>query len=395
MTVAPQKDTAANGVLPDPWKGKRILIVSPEAWGPVRLSKHHYASALMEEGAIVFFLGPDERNAVGVTLEQAANGDPFILHRHRPIRGLRLLPRVTRAWIEAVQLRKLAEVCGGPFDVLWNFDLYRFRSLVKRKDASLRIQHVMDLRCSADLLEPASHADLVIVVSPSMAEGLDDLTVRILKLPHAWMPRRSGSMELPSLPLGPRVGYLGNLAMHAIHWPSILNIASCDPFVQLFLMGPLSGAFGEDAKLDEHIEGALRALPNVHFTGPLPYDHVPRWLEAMDILLIAYDSEALSAPATSSHKLLEYLASGPVVLSSNLEDHADLSDLLVMAKPGQSIMDLFAVVIADLDTLNSPERKQARRAFAASRTYAENLRRINNLLQIGEKARFKGKPSLQ
>ncbi len=365
------------------------MIVSPEAWGPVRLSKHHYASALMDEGAIVFFLGPDERNADGVTLEQAANGDPFILHRPPPMRGLRLMPRVARAWIEAAQLRKLAEACGGPFDVLWNFDLYRFRSLVKCKDAGHRIQHVMDLRRPADLVEPASHADLVIVVSPSMAEGLNDLTVRILKLPHAWMPRKPVSMQLPSFPPGPRLGYLGNLAMRAIHWPSILEIARRQPDAQLFLMGPLSGAFGEDAKLDQHIEDALRALPNVHFTGPLPYDHVPLWLEAMDILLIAYDSEALGAPATSSHKLLEYLASGPVVLSSYLEDHADLSDLLVMAKPEQPIMDLFATVIADHDALNAPERKEARKAFAASRTYAENLRRINDLLQIGEKARSK------
>jgi glycosyltransferase involved in cell wall biosynthesis len=368
------------------WTGKRILIVSHEAWGPVRLSKHHYAAALMAAGAHVFFLGPDEHIASGVSVERAADNAPAIVHRPPPMRGMRLLPRAMRAKAEAMQIDELADACGGAFDILWNFDLHRFRSLTARSHARLRIQHVMDLRKAGDLGEPACHADLVIVVSPGMAKGLDERTTRILHLPHAWMPRPHRDMDLPSFPPGPRLGYLGNLAMRGIHWPSLLEIARRHPKAQLFLMGPLSGAFGESTRLDPEMEAALRALPNVHFTGALPYDHVPAWLEAMDVLLIAYDPKALGNPATSSHKLLEYLASGRVVLSSHLEDHADLDGLMVMARPGRSITEAIDKVILDLDDLNAPKLKQERKAYAASRTYTGYLQQIATALAMIERA---------
>ncbi|MBK9421160.1 MAG: hypothetical protein IPN44_08905 [Flavobacteriales bacterium] len=149
------------------WAGKRILLVSHEAWGPVRLSKHHYASTLIDQGAQVFFLGPDElgRRDIAVELQQA--GAPTIVHRAPPMRGIRHLPVELRERMEERQMRALATTCGGAFDVLWNFDLFRFRSLKDRSHARLYMLHVMDLKHPDELSGPAKCADAVIVVSPA------------------------------------------------------------------------------------------------------------------------------------------------------------------------------------------------------------------------------------
>jgi energy-coupling factor transporter ATP-binding protein EcfA2 len=48
-------------------KGKNILVISPEAWGKSKLSKHHYALTLAAIGNKVWFLQPP--NALAYKVE--------------------------------------------------------------------------------------------------------------------------------------------------------------------------------------------------------------------------------------------------------------------------------------------------------------------------------------
>jgi len=371
------EDQCADGSPARFWQGKRILIVSPEAWGTVRLSKHHYATTLMECGAEVFFLGPDMENMdlPGIAQRQGPNV-PVLIWRKPPMRGLRYLPRPIRSLMEAQQMKTLAEICGGAFDILWNFDLHRFRNLTDRKHATLHIVHAMDLRRPQDLVDPAAHADHVFVVSPSMTGALAKDQAHAVVLPHAWMPRKPITFALPSLPDGIKAGYLGNLAMRSIHWDSICSIAAKHPEVQFYLMGPVEGAFGDHTRINPTVAQRLQFLPNIRIEGPLPYDEVPQWLDAMDVLLIAYDLESTGLKATSSHKVMEYLASGKVVVSSFLEDHQNVPDLIVMARPGENINTYFHQVINQLEHYNSTELQARRKNLAASNTYAERVASI-------------------
>src|SRR5450755_3125876 len=43
-----------------PLKNKTILIISPQAWGQMYISKHHYAITLAKLGNTVYFLNPPE-----------------------------------------------------------------------------------------------------------------------------------------------------------------------------------------------------------------------------------------------------------------------------------------------------------------------------------------------
>ncbi|MBZ0205148.1 MAG: glycosyltransferase [Flavobacteriales bacterium] len=206
-----------------------------------------------------------------------------------------------------------------------------------------------------------------------MANVLDQNRDRVLRVPHGWLPRKRNDEKVPELPPGIKMGYLGNLAMRAIHWESLIEIATRWPEVQLFLMGPLHGAFGDHRHMETALERTLRSIPNIHLTGPLPYDDVPAWLESMDALLISYDLEREGLKSTSSHKLLEYLASGKVVLSSYLEDHTDLNELMIMAKPNEHIVPYFEDLVRNLDAYNSPDLQARRKAKAEENSYAGKL----------------------
>ncbi len=42
---------------------KTILIISPQEWGKMLLSKHHYALELAKAGNIFYFLNPPDKKA--------------------------------------------------------------------------------------------------------------------------------------------------------------------------------------------------------------------------------------------------------------------------------------------------------------------------------------------
>src|SRR5215475_10747584 len=53
--------TSRNSNLPS-LNNKTILILSPQSWGKMMLSKHHYAIALARKGNKVFFLNPPDNH---------------------------------------------------------------------------------------------------------------------------------------------------------------------------------------------------------------------------------------------------------------------------------------------------------------------------------------------
>lgn len=355
---------------------KRVLIVSPEAWGDMRLSKHHYATTMAQMGAAVFFLDPCGTMAGKIEVHGPTGEGVTIVTPPGPVPGTRFLPRWLRAHMDTKLLERVAIACGGPFDILWNFDLYRFRSLESRKNATTRILHVMDLPMPKVAEEPARNADLVVAVSPSMLRGLEHISSRTLHVPHGIMLPEVWSKPSCRLPNGPHLGYLGNLNIRYLDTGGLLRIAKEHPDVSLHLYGPWQGAFGNPAPLAASILGEFQKLPNVVLHGPIPSSSIFEELSRMDLLLIAYDTKRYPTQIINSHKVLEYLLTGRAVLASHMSDLTDLDDLIAMAPPGVGIADEIDRVLCQLDELNSPERAARRRAHARTMTYGHHVRTI-------------------
>ena len=113
--------------------------------------------------------------------------------------------------------------------------------------------------------------------------------------------------------------------------------------------------------------GQLAGLPNVQFTGEVPYGELPYWLHGFDVALLPFQVLPLTQ-ATNPVKVYEYLAAGKPVVAVDLPEMAQFGGLVRTATDAASFVAEVAAALA-----GEPEAEadavQARRSFAASQTW--------------------------
>ena len=118
---------------------KNILLISPEPWGELMVSKHHYALELANRNKVFFLNPPGHREGLGQVSDNLVVVD-FV----SKIRGIRMLPQLLGAKLIARDLKILEDLVQVKFDIIWNFDPSRFFDLSAIKQV-LRIAHIVDL----------------------------------------------------------------------------------------------------------------------------------------------------------------------------------------------------------------------------------------------------------
>ena len=98
---------------------KNILLISPEPWDHIFVSKHHYAVHLAKRGNKVFFLNPPvSKSGVACT----AFAEVFeVNYSGFPI-GVRFYPLFMQKVIMARVYQTIEKLCSAVFDVVWSFD---------------------------------------------------------------------------------------------------------------------------------------------------------------------------------------------------------------------------------------------------------------------------------
>lgn len=300
---------------------------------------------------------------------------------------MRFFPdRVKRKW-ELKRLREIENIIQCKVDVIWNFDAFQFRFLHKEERGSRKhIFHLMDYPNGADIVDQASRCDLAIGVTKGLVDLLNDSGAKnTVHLSHSFAPR-------PTLPLTHsalscnrlKVACIGNLSIRPLDLNALLDLASENQEVELYLIGPrgasnLSLVEGHD----EEVFQRLISLENVQWIGPVSWNEVPGWMAEMDALIIAYDSVNYLQKASNSHKLLEYFSSGKVILSSYLDDLGPEKDLILMTEAGQSVNKGMPLLLQVLKEGESVDRVEKRKAIAMENTYAIRTEQIFRLLQCG------------
>ena len=108
----------------------------------------------------------------------------------------------------------------------------------------------------------------------------------------------------------------------------------------------------------------LKDVPNVKFTGEVPYRELPHYLYAFDVCLLPFQVSALTL-ATNPVKVYEYLAAGKPVVCVDLPEVAQFGDLVATGSDAADFVRKVTDALAEGD----PGRAQARRAFAAQQTW--------------------------
>jgi teichuronic acid biosynthesis glycosyltransferase TuaH len=160
-------------------------------------------------------------------------------------------------------------------------------------------------------IEVVGRADVVIAVSPQLAERWAGFGANPVVIPNGCWPvkagERSAPPELKDLPQ-PVVGLIGQLS-DRIDLSVLTAIA--DAGFSLLIVGPL------DPRWDQRRFKELVNRPHVYYMGPVPAEAVPSYLAAIDIGITPYRDTPFNR-ASFPLKTLEYLGAGVPVVSTDI-----------------------------------------------------------------------------
>ena len=302
-------------------------------------------------------------------------------------------------------IRPFAVVAGYLDDLLGRWD--GAVNVVYSTDDHVAGAELMGLsadRIRAQERQASARADVVVVVSPQLAEHWAALgSAPPVLIPNGSLPAYTNGVSpepaVSDMP-GPVVGLIGQLTQRV---DLGLLAAVADAGYSLLLVGPY------DARWERAGFAALTARPNVRYAGRVPAEAVPSYLASIDVGLIPYAASAFNR-ASFPMKTLEYFSAGLPVVSTDLPgsrwvqdslasfDAAYASQLMALASdPGEFVAAVQRLVgapgqarprgAADRET----RRSAVARAFAGQHSWP---RRADAFAEaIGLRARQQSDPA--
>ena len=355
---------------------KNILIVSPEPWDHIFVSKHHYSVYLAKRGNRVFFLNPP-KNGMSVTATSFSN--VFTVEYKGFVKGLQYLPGPLRRFLVRLTYKRLQYLCDTRFDIVWSFDNSVFFDFNALPAGTVKISHIVDLNQDFQTRKAARTADYCFCTTELIKERLMKFNSRVAKINHGFhvpaltdaFPRVSGRTTAM---------YAGNLAMPYIDWFVLKDLVISFEAVDFVFVGPIGQALTHNTEMARAKQDVMKSN-NTHFIGPVDSDLLQKYYQVADILLIAYQ-DAYQQDQANPHKMMEYLGSGKMVVASFTAEYEHLSDkgLILMSKTNQEVKRLFHHALQHLEFWNGETLQQTRRSFGLANTYDRQIDQIEKII---------------
>lgn len=353
-------------------KKKNILIISPEPWEHIKVSKHHYATTLAQNSSTVYFLNPPS-NQTQINSTEYKN--IFSVNYTGHINGIRFLPRFLVIFFMKITISKLEKLCNTKFDIAWSFDNSVFFELKTFSKKTLKICHMVDLNQNFQLKKAAKSADICFGTSDLIISKLKKYNSNSYKVNHGYNPINQTKTLIPGNSTVKAI-YAGNLNIPYIDWETLFTTLSSNPQVDFIFAGPgnESSSFSKKAKCIE--------LKNAFFIGKIKTEELQYLYNHIDVHLLCYQEKHIEQ-CSNPHKMMEYLSSGNVIVSTKTIEYQSLKndDLVIMSEQNKDYNTLFSKAINNLDILNTSSKKEKRKAFALSNTYSNQLERIESLIK--------------
>lgn len=161
------------------------------------------------------------------------------------------------------------------------------------------------------------------------------------------------------------IGYVGALD----HWfdvEAVSSAARAFPDWKFQLIGRIE---------DRRVEG-LRELPNVEFTGEVPYSDLPAYMARFDVGIIPFLRNELTL-ATNPIKLYEYFSLGLPVVSTRLPEVELYGEIVYTADDPESFVSQLAAAAGETD----PSRRRRRISLARAETWKSRAAQLLEAVQ--------------
>jgi hypothetical protein len=370
------------------------LILSPQNWGTMFLSKQHYAIELAKRGNAVYFLNPPEQsgNKKNKSIDILTSGiDNLWLINHRLAFPYRLKFHAISLFhfLMGFHIKRMVKAIKKPIDIVWSFDLgniYPFDSFDK---SAIKIFHPVDEPLNQVAFDSAKGCDIIFSVTNEILEKYKDAPAPRYFINHGvsddfFIPFSNDGKILGNKK---HVGLSGNLLRQDLDRETLIAIVQQNPDFHFDFFGsykPSQSNIGgsQDLELFSFIE-TLRASGNVTLHGPLAPEVLAQKLQSMDAFLICYDIKKDQSKGTNYHKIMEYLSTGKVIISNNVTTYQNQENLIRMSgsrSDNKELPWIFKETMNNLDKFNSEGMQMERISFAKKNTYSEQLKRIEQLI---------------
>ncbi len=388
----------------------QFISFSIDHWAPVWLNRHHIMSRIAKRSPVLFV------SQRARPLDSVAN---FFLH-HLPRPGLRqitpnLLELVPPQWIPRIEtpaldalprqihvstVRRAARRLGPGKRVLYLWHP-QFAPMAGRFGESLVVFHCYDNYLGYTYLSAAERrriglaqerlarcADLVFASGEAMRELLpNDVEVHVIAngvdFESHERVRAEGAPvpdEFKAIPR-PILAHIGRINAK-LDFPLLTALARRRRDWSVVLVGPHEGLL-RPQDIPEY--NAMVAEPNVYRVGFVPPDELARYVQAMDVGLMAY---RLSGWVIKGFplKLFEYLAGGKPIVATDIEELHRYPDYVTLVRtPDEWIAAIEHALANDSEAL-----ARKRIAFAAQNSWNERCERILELIHSKLEAAGKG-----
>lgn len=345
--------------------GKTILLISPESWSHLFVSKHHYAITLAEQNN-VYFLNPP---STGLSISPSAYKNLWIVNYTPFIKGLRFFPGFVQTFLMKRKFKRIERLASTQFDCIWSFDNSLFFNFSFLSKKILKISHIVDYSQNFQFLMASATADICFGVSQNIVDRLKKYNKNSFLIPHGISLSKNYFQKVVEIPgqNSVKAVYAGNLESKYIDKEILFSLVEIHQNVDFIFLGP----------------GGLEwpRKPNTFYLGVIDRMQLPHFLERADVLLLLYDAEKYPEQLTNSHKVLEYLNSGKVIVGCLISDYANKPGLVEMSLKKSETLTLFNRVVTNLDYYNNNEAMTRRRDFAAANTYTERIKEIEVLIE--------------
>ncbi|MBL4708839.1 MAG: hypothetical protein JKY48_10425 [Flavobacteriales bacterium] len=349
------------------------------------LSKHHYAITLAERGNTVYFINPPLNRFKKLEVNNSfVHENLFIVsYGFFGIQNIRFHSPFIYKILNKFNLLRLKRKLSFQPDIVWNFDFYGYCDNSEFKK-SLKISHQVDF-IPEEFKKNVTGADVLFSVAKEILEDLAEPNVPSFLVNHGIHEEFFNLDTLPIAENGKvKLGYVGNLLRSSVHYSLLTQLIKQNPEVEFVLIGNYEPSNIGGANNPEGLAfvNQARQYENVVLTGVLNKQELSKKMQEMDLFLIAYVKEGDSCRGTNYHKVMEYLATGKVIVSNFVSayENQDLLEMIDRDDNEEEIISLFNRVVNNLDKYNASEEMDKRIAFAKDNLYSKQLDRIELIL---------------
>ena len=375
-------------------RDKTILLISPQSWGNMFLSKHHYAIELAKRGNRVYFLNPpaekNEQFPEKIQIEASTLQKNLFLIRHRlnfpyniKFHFIRLFHMLMKPHI-----KKILKKIESPVDIIWSFDLGNLYPFNFFPDNCLKIFHPVDEPLNETAIHSAKGAQMIFSVTHEILEKYKQFNIPRHFINHGVAEEflinvNKNHEEENHI----HVGLSGNLLRTDIDREIMLQIIRENPQMIFDCWGSYSLSQsniggGEDENTKSFISN-LQAQPNVSLHGVVSGPELAKAIHRADAFLICYDVNKDQSRGTNYHKVMEYLSTGKVIVSNNITTYRDCKELIQMVDErdnNRNLPGLFKKVLSELNYFNNASLQEKRIRFAQDSSYQRQVDRIEKII---------------